>query len=290
MRAVRPMVFAAVALGLLCGQVAAEQITDPDALMVLTSEVELAASEPGIVEKVHFTEGEAIVRGTPIISLNDAKIRREAKAAAQEAEIALLASENDVDARFAEKSKAVAEAELSRAKLAVELSEKSVSKSELDQLRLQAERAELAEEQAKRDLEVAVLRAELEQSRAEISAVRMDDMKIKVPFDGVVVEIFKHAGEWVSVGEPVARVIQLDPLRVEALVDGLQYDLSLQGQPASITAKLPAGEERTFTGKVSFVSPEIDPDNGLMVVWAEIENPDLLLRPGMRGELRIGHE
>jgi multidrug resistance efflux pump len=289
MNPIRYSIIVLVAAVLFGGRVAGEQITDTDAVVQLKCQVTLAASEPGIVSTVHVTEGDSVKQDAPIMSLDDAKIRREAQAASQEAEIALLASENDVDARFAAKSQAVAKSELQRAMQAVKMFAKSVSKSELEQLRLQSERSELAEEQAERDLEQAALRALLEQARAEISAVRMKDMKIKAPFDGVVVEVLKHAGEWVSLGEPIARVIQLDHLRVEAVVNARDVDSTqLQGQPASITVDMPGGTEETFTGKVTFVSPEIDPDSGLTFVWAEIDNPEKRLRPGMRGELKIG--
>ena len=203
--------------------------------------------------------------------------------------MAHMVSENDVDARFAEKSSAVADAELERARQAVKLFEKSVSKSELDQLRLTLERSTLAAEQADRDLEAAALRAELQLARAQIGAVRTDNMKIKAPFDGVVVQLVKQAGEWVNVGEPIARVIQLDQLRIEGLIDGRKYGAVIkQGQPASFSVELPDGTTPTFTGEVTFISPEIHPVNGLSRVWAEVDNPQLVLRPGLRGELKIG--
>ena len=45
--------------------------------------------------------------------------------------------------------------------------------------------------------------------------------------------------------------------------------------------------EAEFAGKLVFVNPEISPVNGQMRVWAEIENHDLKLRPGLRGSLTI---
>jgi multidrug efflux pump subunit AcrA (membrane-fusion protein) len=37
-----------------------------------------------------------------------------------------------------------------------------------------------------------------------------------------------------------------------------------------------------------FVSPEVDPVNGQVRVWAEVENRDGQLRPGVHGKLSIG--
>ena len=36
-----------------------------------------------------------------------------------------------------------------------------------------------------------------------------------------------------------------------------------------------------------FVSPEVNPVNGQIRVWAELENQDLLLRPGVAAEMTI---
>ena len=143
--------------------------------------------------------------------------------------------------------------------------------------------------QAERDQGVARLRAELELARARISIVRSENMQIKAPFDGVVVQLVKEPGEWVNVGEPIARVIQLNQLRVEGLVDGRKYGTKIKrGQTATFSVVLPNGKSADFQGEVTFISPEIHPVNGLSRVWAEVENPQLILRPGLRGELKIG--
>jgi macrolide-specific efflux system membrane fusion protein len=38
---------------------------------------------------------------------------------------------------------------------------------------------------------------------------------------------------------------------------------------------------------VVFVSPEVDPVNGQVRIWAEIDNKSLVLRPGLQGALLI---
>ena len=43
----------------------------------------------------------------------------------------------------------------------------------------------------------------------------------------------------------------------------------------------------TIAGKIVFVSPEIDPVNGQVRVWAEIDNTDFKLRPGLHGSMVI---
>ena len=84
------------------------------------------------------------------------------------------------------------------------------------------------------------------------------------------------------------RIIKINPLRVEAFVDGSKYGANLYGRPARLTAHLPPGDRvAEFHGRVVFVSPEVQPVNGQVRVWAEVENRDLQLRPGTRGTLTI---
>ena len=51
----------------------------------------------------------------------------------------------------------------------------------------------------------------------------------------------------------------------------------------------PTDRERTIeaTGQIVFISPEIDPLNSQVRFWAEIENAELKLRPGMTATLTI---
>ena len=57
--------------------------------------------------------------------------------------------------------------------------------------------------------------------------------------------------------------------------------------PVLLAVELPDGQQAEFPGKLVFVSPEIDPVNAQVRVWAEIENEGLRLRPGMRGRLIV---
>jgi multidrug efflux pump subunit AcrA (membrane-fusion protein) len=57
--------------------------------------------------------------------------------------------------------------------------------------------------------------------------------------------------------------------------------------PAIVTVDLPGHPGSRFTGEVVFVSPEISAVNGRFRVWAEVDNPQGLLKPGLRANLEI---
>ena len=82
--------------------------------------------------------------------------------------------------------------------------------------------------------------------------------------------------------------MRLDRLKVEGFVESRQITGSLRGAAVRVLVQ-PSDEEKSIVmkGKIVFVSPEIDPVNGQVRVWAEVENPDLSLRPGLQAEMII---
>jgi Cu(I)/Ag(I) efflux system membrane fusion protein len=52
---------------------------------------------------------------------------------------------------------------------------------------------------------------------------------------------------------------------------------------------LPYWQDKTFKGKVIFVSPTLDPETRTLHARLEIPNPELLLRPGMYGNASLSY-
>jgi multidrug efflux pump subunit AcrA (membrane-fusion protein) len=99
--------------------------------------------------------------------------------------------------------------------------------------------------------------------------------------------VHRRAGEWVAPGETLVRIVRIDRLRAEGFIDAALAEVDLVGAEARLAITSAGGEKRVFAGVVVFVSPEIDPVNGQVKIWAEIENRSLALRPGLRGELTV---
>jgi multidrug efflux pump subunit AcrA (membrane-fusion protein) len=164
---------------------------------------------------------------------------------------------------------------------------------EVQRLQLTVEQAALAAEQARRDLETAQTQFAASQSSVAAAESRLKHHKVVAPSDGLVVRVDVQPGAWVNPGDTVARVIRMDVLRVEALVDGIESGPQLEGQRIVIH---PAGAgeatdaDQQCAGQITFVSPELHPVTGRVRIWGEIENPDRALRPGMKGKLTIARD
>ncbi len=83
------------------------------------------------------------------------------------------------------------------------------------------------------------------------------------------------------------RILRLDRLRAEGFVQTRDLERELLDAPVKVRVAAPGKPEAEYAGRVVFVSPEIDPVNSQVRVWAEIENPQLDLRPGLRATMTI---
>jgi macrolide-specific efflux system membrane fusion protein len=262
-------------------------LTVDDAQVTLIADVRAPAREAGVLASLNVREGDLVTTGMLLGILESDLAALNHKLAGFEYQIAVVQGSNDVDRRFAVKSLEVAESELQRSLASVAAYSKSVSKTELDRLRLVAEKSRLAIEQAERDLTVAGMTRNMKEQSVGIAEKRLDHHRIVSALEGMVVEVLHRPGEWLNPGDPVVRIIKLDRLRVEAFVDASLYDGSLLACPARLVTKLPKAQDAEFLGRVVFVSPEVQPVTGQIRVWAEVDNPDLRLRPGMRGTMTI---
>ena len=256
-------------------------------LVKLLEQADVPAREAGELIAIETAEGARVKAGDVLAQIDDTEARFLEKLALVEAEIAARNAENDVAVLTAEKIFEVAKAEYQRANEAAKRLPGSIPKSDLDQYRLDYEKAELLKQQAEHDRQVARSTHRLKQTEHEFASRGVDRRKIKAPFDGVVVEVDRRRGEWVEPGEKVLRIVRLDRLRAEGFLDQRAAHSGLEGSPVRLQVE---GSERSsvrFEGKVVFVSPEVDPVNGQVRILANIDNPDLTLRPGQRATMTI---
>jgi multidrug efflux pump subunit AcrA (membrane-fusion protein) len=239
-----------------------------------------------------------------------------------EQEIARRKSEHDAYVRYAKKAAETAAAELERANQLRQSVKGAISDSELDNLRLlavkastevettlhdlaiaelnlrarqserqnlvlAAQRRELETQIAEEDRQLAELARLVKQSDLALAEHDLDRRTIRAPVSGVVVQIHRRRGEWLEPGEKVLRLLRLDRLRVEGFISSRELRHNLELAEASVAVVPPGGASATYSGRVVFVSPEIDPVNDQVRIWVEVDNPKFELKPGMKGTLTI---
>lgn len=174
-----------------------------------------------------------------------------------------------------------------RALDSIAIRKNAVSEAEIDRLQLASDKADLEILQAAHDQKTAGLTSRLKETEMKLARQALERRTIASPLSGMVVQVMQQQGEWVTGGKTVFRVVRLDRLRVEGFVSAKRSKADLVGRKVTWTVDLGDDPATDFAGEIVFVSPEVDPVNQTVRVWAEIENSKLVLRPGLRGKVKI---
>ena len=102
------------------------------------------------------------------------------------------------------------------------------------------------------------------------------------PTSGYVAERNIASGHKAMPGEMLLTLADLSVVWADADIYESDLPLVKVGMPAEVTVN-----SQVFTGKVTFVSPTIDPDSRTMKARIEIPNPDATLKPEMFGTARL---
>lgn len=257
------------------------------AILTIIDQADIPARDAGLLEKLNVQEGMNVKAGELLVSLDSREQEMLCRKARVEVELAAAKAASNVQIDFARVSHEIAKADEARALESEKKFAKSVSKTELDQLRLAVEKTKFEITHADEEQTLAKLSRQLKEQELGLAEHKLELRQIVAPFDGTVAQRYRRVGEWVQPGEKVLRLIRTDRLRVEAFVE-LKY---LPPQPTNLIVRwvmpLPDMKSQSYPAKITFVSPEANPVNGQVRVWAEIDNTAGTLRAGQVGRLEI---
>lgn len=122
------------------------------------------------------------------------------------------------------------------------------------------------------------------QANAKALSERLERTVIRAPIGGLIEDRRIEVGSMVSPGTQVARIVDLDPIKVMA---GLPERYATQvAKNAGAEVFLP-GIGQNFSGKVDFVGAAVDPQSRTVPAEIMVPNAGTRLRPGMVAEIRI---
>lgn len=250
----------------------------------VSEDVNVPTLATGLLTKLKIKLGQRIQAGELIGLLASEDLQAERSVLEAEKELASIASRNDINIRFSRRSSEVSKSMHQKACEANAIYPETVSKSELDRLRLEAERADLSIEKAELDMETAAAQVTLSDKKMEALAVELSNRSIRSPCSGIVVQAPFSAGEWLERGQTFARIIRTDQVEVIALGDANDVDEHLVGRVVTVESP---NLKNKMKGKVWYVMPEINPASGQVQIRAMIENSDGALRPGSRVTMKV---
>jgi HlyD family secretion protein len=151
----------------------------------------------------------------------------------------------------------------------------SVAKKHLDGLNAVGKQGALKSAQG----QLTSARGKLLNAEAQLSYT-----EIRSPINGYVTDRPLYPGEMASTAMPLLTVMDISQVIAKAHVAQSDAVLLHKGDNAEITL---SGMEKPVVGKVSLVSPALDPNSTTVEVWVQAPNPEQQLRPGTTARLSI---
>ncbi len=138
------------------------------------------------------------------------------------------------------------------------------------------------------DLAAAQAQVKAAQAQKQAAEAQLKKLVLRAPFAGTVSKLTVHGGEWVTPGQPVLVLSDLNTLRVET-TDLSELDVPRVeiGQPATVTIK---ALNQSASGRVNTISPLPSTLGGDVVYKAtvELDERPAGLRSGMSVEVQFG--
>lgn len=139
----------------------------------------------------------------------------------------------------------------------------------------------LGKEQAIKSAHGSRLSAQGQMLNAE---AQLSYSQIRSPIDGVVTDRPLYAGDLATANQPILTVMNLSRLIAKCHIAQSDAAMLKAGNPADVAVP---GLDEPIKGRVSLVSPALDPGSTTIEVWVEAVKPNPALKPGMTVELSM---
>lgn len=230
--------------------------------------VELRSRVSGVVEAVHFREGNLVKQGDLLVSIDQAPYlaeleRVQAQVLAAQARVALAESENERGQQL--------------------IASRNLSQRDLD-----------TRVNALREAQANLRAAEAARRTAQLN---LDYTQIRAPISGRIGRLDVTVGNLIAAGGQVlTSLLSVDPIYAafnadeRSLLDALASlpdgSRALEQIPVKLTTA--TAEQASFSGRLHFVDNGIDGASGTVRVRAKLDNPDGKLMPGQFVRVQLG--
>jgi len=261
---------------------------------VTDRKIDMKAEVEGVVELLNVQESQHVNKGDVLLELDDKPYRLDYENA--EATRLKSLSELILDQRFSDVEEAsggkeeeigiLAKKQFDEAR---ELYQKGlISREEFEKRSLQYERV-LIESGEKKDEVMAAMKgltqAEINVKKAQIA---LEKTRIAAPFSGIITDIKVSPGENITVGRELFKLVNISRIRVHARV--LESEIGKMAVGREVDLHFSAYPGKLFKGKVSAISPVVNPEDKTCKVFVDVDNPQEEIKPGMHADVEITAE
>ena len=246
--------------------------------------LQVQSSIGGRVEAIHVKVNQSVAEDQLLLTIENTSQKRQLELS----RIQLKINENNV--KVSENSIKDMETNLKDIKRRLEDEETlfeqgSSTRSQLEALQLQYNRAVLSLEKTKLGYENAILTLERSKHDVDLSEDALEDTRVKAKIGGIIAAKSIEEGEMISPGSPVFHIIDISQVKI--VIQAEQHDLPMIKRGQSVVFVTPSYRDKQFSGYIERVDWIADPETGRFPLHVKANNPGLMLRAGMSAKVYL---
>ncbi len=275
-----------------------EQSTEFVGSLEAENRVVLRPETEGRVSQIFVSSGSRVAAGTPIVQLRPDKGQAEVGGAIANVNAARAARNNaqaELRALEAERVSAAADVQLQNEqfqRISNLVTQGALARERLDQVTrdrnaavaaLNAVQERIGAARATLDEENAALQQA--QSNATLRSEELQDTRVVAPIAGVIGDVTAKVGDYVRAGDTLTTIIQNNSLSLRLSIPVERASQLRVGLPVQLTGaqdSTPLG-----TGRISFVSPQVNTQSQAILAKASFPNSQGILRDGQLVKSRV---
>lgn len=243
--------------------------------------IDVVSNLSSYIEKINYKEGSYVKKGDVLIELN----QDEYLLSLQETESKMTDSKVEYGFMIKDwKAENVNEKEIDLINTKIkDLEEKykrnQIEVEEYEKLKYRYE-IELIVNGSRRE-DIAAHRSGLSSAIAanKKAKLNLSYTKIKAPYSGLIANINLSVGQKVSSGEKLFKLVDVNPLKLEANV--LESDAPSLNIGGQVKIKINSIPSKEFYGRIVTINPIIDEETKTCKVTIELNTQDMKVKPGM---------
>jgi multidrug efflux pump subunit AcrA (membrane-fusion protein) len=275
--------------------------------LAANEQTDVAPETSGRVAAVGVDIGSSVKRGQMLVRLEDADFKdrvQQAQAQLDQARATLEQNRAKIGLRAGQRFNPENVPEVAATRAALDLADKNlrryeklvesgdVSRATYDQQKSQRDQASeqykaLIHQAEQNFAAIANSQAAVDAAQSNLSLAKrnLTYTTITAPMAGYVSDRPADIGEYLSPQQKVATIVSLNPLR--ARIDVPEQAIPQIHQGESVSVSVSAYPDRSFSGRVARISPNVTATSRTLTVEADVDNPNAELKPGQFATIRV---
>lgn len=263
-----------------------------------TDPIKLPAREAGSIMEIFVKRGHEVKAGDVVGQIDDSDAVTKVEIAKRERDAAKAKADSPYELKAAKEGEAVAKENYN-----ANLSLNAKGLNAVSQFDLRRSLFEMQRAQAQigvAETEGVVARHTEMAKEAQIMAAENEIRRRKLtsPVDGVVIQVFKHVGDWAQPGDPVLEIVRMNRVEIDGMVPAEDTTpAEVFGKPVTIYVELPGPANKdkphVVKGHITFASQVIEGtgSNRIFNVSTEVDNEQIdgfwIIQPGSQARMVI---